>query len=178
MGRTPSVRTPFSVALTPQLAFARSDETPEVAGITAVRMKITGMLADGPDLEGGIERVEIEVDAPRHEPGHEPKFERHVQRAELHRGQTDMVVGIDKPRQHNLSAGAEDRDFRVFCDQLCGGTDLGDDAVALQYRAVIDLMPMAAVSVTMARARIMLESTASLPGRVGWTSEYQHAGPS
>ncbi len=28
---------------------ARSDETPEVAGITAVRMKITGMLADGPD---------------------------------------------------------------------------------------------------------------------------------
>ena len=49
MGRARSVRSPFSAALTPQLAFARSDETPEVAGITAVRMKITGMLADGPD---------------------------------------------------------------------------------------------------------------------------------
>jgi hypothetical protein len=29
-------------------------------------------------LEGGIECVEIEIDAPAHQPGHEPEFERHV----------------------------------------------------------------------------------------------------
>ena len=56
-----------------------------------------------------------------------------------------MVVGVDKARQHHLPAGAEDRDLRVFRDQLGGGADLGDDAVALQYRAVFDLLPVAAV---------------------------------
>ena len=32
----------------------------------------------GDHLKGGIERVEIEVDPPRHQPRHEPQLERHV----------------------------------------------------------------------------------------------------
>ncbi len=56
-----------------------------------------------------------------------------------------MVVSVDKARQQHLTAGAEHRDPRVFRDQLGSGADLGDDAVALQHRAVFDLMPMAAV---------------------------------
>jgi hypothetical protein len=56
-----------------------------------------------------------------------------------------MVVSINKARQHHLSAAAEDRDPRVFRDQLGGGADFGDDPVALEDRTVFDLMPMAAV---------------------------------
>src|SRR5262249_45391242 len=60
--------------------------------------------ARGDHLEGRIERVEIEIDPPRHEPCHEPQLERHVRRAELHWGQPDMVVGVDQARQHRTSA--------------------------------------------------------------------------
>ena len=34
--------------------------------------------AGGDHLEGGIERVEIEIDSPHYQPGREPQFERHV----------------------------------------------------------------------------------------------------
>jgi hypothetical protein len=40
---------------------------------------------------------------------------------------------------------AEDQDIRMLCDQLGGEADLGDNPVALQHRAVFDLLPMAAV---------------------------------
>ena len=110
----------------------------------AVQM-LHGGDAGGDHLEGGIERVEVEIDPPRHQPGHKPQLERHVGRSELHRGQPDMVVGVDKPGQHDLTAGAEDRELRIFCDEFGGGPDLGDDAVTLQYRAVFDLLPVAAV---------------------------------
>jgi hypothetical protein len=56
-----------------------------------------------------------------------------------------MMVGVDKARQHHLAAGAENRGLRVFCDQLAGGTDLDDDAIPLQYRAVVDLPQVAAI---------------------------------
>ena len=110
----------------------------------AVQM-LHGGDARGDHLEGRVERVEVEIDPPHHQPGHKPQLERHVGRAELHRGQADMVVGVDKARQHHLTAGAEHRDLRVFRDQLGGGADLGDDAVALQHGALFDLLPMTAV---------------------------------
>jgi len=96
-------------------------------------------------LEGRIERVEVEIDPPRHEPGDEPQLERHVRRPELHRGQTDMVVGVDKSRQHHLMPAAEYGDARVLRNQFIGGSDLGDDPVMLQHRAVRNLPPIAAV---------------------------------
>jgi len=56
-----------------------------------------------------------------------------------------MVVGVDKARQQDLAAGAKNRDPRMLCDQLSSGADLGDTAVTLQHRAVVDLMPVPAV---------------------------------
>src|SRR5271166_1105527 len=56
-----------------------------------------------------------------------------------------MVVSVDKAWQQHLTAGAKDRDPRVFRDQLGSGRDLGDDTVALQHRAVLNLTPIAAV---------------------------------
>jgi hypothetical protein len=58
----------------------------EVARHPAVQV-LHGGDARGDHLEGGIERVEVEIDPPRHQPRHEPQLERHVGRAELHRGQ-------------------------------------------------------------------------------------------
>jgi hypothetical protein len=68
-----------------------------------------------------------------------------VGRSELYRGQADMVVGVDKARQQHLTAGAQDRDARVSRNQLRRGADFGDDAVALEDRAVFDLIPAATV---------------------------------
>jgi hypothetical protein len=56
-----------------------------------------------------------------------------------------MVVGVDKSRQQHLTAGAKNWGLRMFRGQLGGWTNFGDDPVALQHRAVFDLMPMAAV---------------------------------
>jgi len=116
----------------------------EAARQPAVQM-LHGGDSRGDHLEGRIECVEIEIDPPHHQPGDEPQLERHVRRAELHRGQADMVVGVDKPRQHHLMPAAEDGDARVLRDQLIGGADLGDDPVMLQHRAVFDLMPIPAI---------------------------------
>jgi len=49
----------------------------EIAGQPAVQM-LYGGDAGGDHLEGGIERVEIKVDPPREQPGHEPQLERHI----------------------------------------------------------------------------------------------------
>ena len=49
----------------------------QVARQPAVQM-LHGGDARGDHLEGGIERVEIEIDPPHHQPGHEPQLERHV----------------------------------------------------------------------------------------------------
>jgi hypothetical protein len=62
---------------------------------------------DGVHLKGGIERVETEIDVPGHQPGNEPQLQRHVGRAVLHRGQPDMMVTVDEPRQYHLPPGAD-----------------------------------------------------------------------
>ncbi len=116
----------------------------QIAREPAVQMLHCGD-ARGDHLKGGVERVEIEIDPPHHQPGHEPQLERHVGRSELHRGQPDMVMGVDKARQHHLMPGAEDRELRMFRDQLGSGADLGDDPVALQHGTLFDLLPMTAV---------------------------------
>jgi len=67
--------------------------------------------ARGDHLEGRIERVEIEIDPPHHQPRREPQLERHVRRAELHRGQPDMVVGVGSKGKRQKSEDHED------CDQ-------------------------------------------------------------
>src|SRR5260370_7674924 len=82
---------------------------------------------------------------PGHQPGHEPQLQRHVGRTVLHRGQADMVMAVDEPRQYHLAPGADHRDTGLPRRELGKGADLGDDAIALQYRAVIDLLPMTAV---------------------------------
>jgi len=88
--------------------------------------------AGGDHLKGRIERVDIEVDPPHHQPGDEPQLERHVGRAQLHRDQADMVMGVDKPRQQDLAAGAEDRDPHILRDQRGSRADLGDDPLTVR----------------------------------------------
>src|SRR5260370_23406185 len=82
---------------------------------------------------------------PGHQPGHEPQLQRHVGRTVLHRGPADMGRAVDEPRQYHLAPGADHRDTGLPRRELGKGADLGDDAIALQYRAVIDLLPMTAV---------------------------------
>ena len=96
-------------------------------------------------LESRIERVEIEVDVADHHAGDEPQLERHVGRAELHRRQADMVMAVDEARQQDLLAAADHRHGRVLAVQIVVGADGGDDAVLLQHRAVLDLVPGEAV---------------------------------
>src|SRR5215468_7205163 len=56
-----------------------------------------------------------------------------------------MVVGVDKAGQQHLTPGAEDRDLRMLRDEFGTRADLGDDAVVLEDRTVVDLTPAAAV---------------------------------
>jgi hypothetical protein len=49
----------------------------QVARKPAVQV-LHGGDAGGDHLEGGIKSIEIEIDPPRYEPGHEPQLERHV----------------------------------------------------------------------------------------------------
>jgi hypothetical protein len=100
----------------------------------------------GDHLKSGIEGVEIKIDMPGHQPGHEPQLQRHVRRTVLQRGQADMMVTVDEPRQHHLAPRADHRGVGMLCRELGEGADLRDDAVALQYSAVIDLLPMTAIS--------------------------------
>src|SRR5438477_515313 len=106
-------------------------------------------------LKGGIEGIEIKIDMPGDQPGDEPQLERHVGRTVLHRRQTDMMMTIDESRQYHLAPGADHRDLGMPLGQLGKRADLRDDAVALQYRAVIDLLPMMAIS------RLREDSTAA-----------------
>ena len=56
-----------------------------------------------------------------------------------------MMVTVDEPRQHHLPPGADHRGIAMPCGELGEGADLGDDAVALQDRALVTLPPIAAV---------------------------------
>jgi hypothetical protein len=56
-----------------------------------------------------------------------------------------MMVTVDEPRQYHLAPGADHRGIGMACGELGEGADLGDDAVALQQRAVVNLLPFAAV---------------------------------
>ena len=47
-------------------------------------------------LEGGVERVEIEIEMRRSPAAWRTKFERHVGRTELNRRQADVVVAVDE----------------------------------------------------------------------------------
>jgi len=96
-------------------------------------------------LEGGIKRVEIEVQVAHHHAGDEPQLERHVGRAELHRRQADMMVAIDKARQQYLVAAADHRQGGVLAAQLCVPADLDDDAVLLQHCSIRHLVPAVTV---------------------------------
>ena len=99
----------------------------------------------GDHLERGVKRVEIEIEAARHHAGDKPQFQWHVRRAELHRGEADMVMAVDEARQKDLVAGADHRDVRVFAAELRVGADLGDDTVLLQHGAVPHLVPPVSV---------------------------------
>ena len=99
----------------------------------------------GDHLEGGIERVEIEVQVARDHAGDEPQLQRHVRRAELHRGQADMMMAVDEARQQDLVAGADDRQIGVLAAELREAADRGNDAVFLQHRPVRHLVPAVAV---------------------------------
>jgi len=82
-------------------------------------------------LEGGIKRIEIEVEVARHHAGDEPQLQRHVGRAELYRGQADMMMAVDKARQQNLVAGADDRQIGVLAAELLPAADCRNNAVSL-----------------------------------------------
>ncbi len=47
-------------------------------------------------LEGGVKRIEIEIDRTADQPGDEPKLKRHVGQAELDRCEADMVMIVDQ----------------------------------------------------------------------------------
>ncbi len=104
-------------------------------------------------LEGGVERVEIDVEIAGHETRREPQLERHVGRAELDRRQPDMMVAVDEAGQQHLLAAADHRRVRVGAAQLREAADRGDDAILLQYRAVIDLL--AAMTIESARDEML-----------------------
>jgi len=42
------------------------------------------------------------------------------------------VMGVDKPRQQDLAAGAEDRDPHILRDQRGSRADLGDDPLTVR----------------------------------------------
>jgi hypothetical protein len=92
-------------------------------------------------LERRVERVEIEVEIADHHAGDEPQFERHVGRAELHRCEPDVMMAVDETRQQDLLATADHRHRRMLAVQILVGADGNDDAVLLQHRAVLDLVP-------------------------------------
>src|SRR5476649_2162111 len=92
-------------------------------------------------LERRVERVEIEIEVADHHAGDEPEFERHVGRAELDRRQADMVMAVDEARQKDLLARADHRHGGMLAVKIVVGADGGDDAVLLQHRTVLDLVP-------------------------------------
>ena len=56
-----------------------------------------------------------------------------------------MMVTVDKSRQYHLPPGADHRDIGMPGREFGEGADLGDDAVVLHYRAIVDMLPIAAV---------------------------------
>src|SRR5256885_817255 len=58
---------------------------------------------------------------------------------------SDVVVSVDKPRQHHFVAVANHRDIRVSPAEVPVRADLDDCAVFLQHGAVPDLVPTMAV---------------------------------
>ena len=96
----------------------------------------------GPDhLKGGIKRIEVGVHIARHHARDEPKLQRHIGGAQLHRRQPDMVMRIDKARQHDLPPRPHHRDMRMLAAQIIIGADFGDDAIFLDQRAIGDFLP-------------------------------------
>ena len=55
------------------------------------------------------------------------------------------VVTVDEAGQYHLPAGANYRDAGMPCRELGERADLGDDAVALEHRAVVNLAPVAPI---------------------------------
>ncbi len=101
--------------------------------------------AGGDHLEGRIERVEVEIEIAGHQARREPQLERHVGRAQLDRRQADMMVAVDEAGQQRLLARADHRRIRIGALQILEWADRGDDAVALQHSAVVDLLPSMAI---------------------------------
>ena len=89
-------------------------------------------------LERRVEGVEIGIDPPRAEPTGEPQLERIVGRAQLQRGQTDMVVAIDEARQDHPAGIAHDLGLRVAPRQLRERTGGPDHPVLLIDGTVLD----------------------------------------
>jgi len=56
-----------------------------------------------------------------------------------------MVVSVDEARQQDLLAGADHRHRRMLAMQVVIGADVDDDAILLQHRTVLDLVPGEAV---------------------------------
>ena len=56
-----------------------------------------------------------------------------------------MMVAVDEARQHDLVAGADDRQVRVLAAEFLVGADRGDDAVFLQHGTIGHLVPAVSV---------------------------------
>ena len=94
--------------------------------------------AGGQHVERGVERVEVGIDVAAGQTTREPQLERQVGRAELERGQPDVMMAVDEAGQDDVIGRAEGRGTGVAAGQLGGRPHLDDDPVALEERAVLD----------------------------------------
>ena len=89
-------------------------------------------------LECGVQRVEVGVDGAACNSSREPELEGVVARPELDRGQADVVMAVDEPRDDDVGGGPDDRVGLVPGRNFVMGADVDDDAVALEDGAVLD----------------------------------------
>ena len=89
-------------------------------------------------LHGAVQGVQVGVDVAQRPACDDPCLQRHVQRAELKRRETDMMMGVHQSGYHGEIGGAY-----LFVGLVPGpyflvGTDLDDLAVPLEHRAILD----------------------------------------
>lgn len=89
-------------------------------------------------LERGVQGVEVGGDGAARNEGRQPQLQGMVPRPALDRGQTDVVMAVDEPRDHDVVRGADDRVRVVPRRDLVMGAAVDDDAVALKDGAVLD----------------------------------------
>ena len=89
-------------------------------------------------LQRRVQRVVVRVDGRRSQPVNDPELERQIWRAQLSGCEPDMMVGIHQPRHDDVVRSAEGL-FGAMCRGHLGiGTDVADDIVPDQDRAILD----------------------------------------